>query len=288
VLVLIQRLLYGVINNNVQDVERRHTLRVWTRLIVGALAIATVVAIWLPRGGTVVQVLALLTAGLALTLSRPITSVLAWLVISVRVPFRVGDRIEVNGVRGDVVDIGLLHMHLLELGNWIDADQTTGRIVHIPNSVIFDFPLFNATESFDLIWNELEFVVTHDSDWERAREIILAEAQPIYESLEQRAIEASERISRRYAYQKGITTPYVFVKLLRDGIRLSLRYLADPRGRRVTSHQIFSGVLRAFRDEPNIHLAPQGYRIYLSDSEQNGGDTASIGLETRKAPHRAG
>lgn len=269
-LVLLQRGLYRLINNNVPEVERRHALRVWTRIIAGALAIAVVLAIWLPNGRTVVQVLALLAAGLALTLSRPISSILAWMVIMVRAPFRVGDRIEINGVRGDVVDIGLLHIHVLELGNWIDADQTTGRIVHIPNTFIFDYPLFNATESFDLVWNELEFVVTHDSNWERAQEIILAQAQPIYDALADRAIAGAERMTQRYAYQKGISTPYVYVKVLRDGIRLSLRYLADPRGRRGTSHQIMTGVLRAFRDEPDIQFAPPGYRIFLADPGLDG------------------
>ncbi|MGH2541191.1 MAG: mechanosensitive ion channel family protein, partial [Ardenticatenaceae bacterium] len=250
-----QQLANRLINSNVPNVERRHQLRVWARTLALVFVVFTLIAFWLPSGQTLLQVLALLAAALALTLSRPISSLLAWLVIVIRSPIRIGDRIEAGDVRGDVVDIGLLHIHLLEIGNWVDADQSTGRIAHVPNTVIFDRPIFNYTEGFDLIWNELEFVLTHDSNWERARDLLIEIVSPLHAKIEPLTVAAADAMARRYAYQRGITTPYVYVRLLRDGIKLSLRYLTEPRRRRGSAHDITVAFLTAVRAEADIELA---------------------------------
>lgn len=262
---LLQQAVYYLINRNIDKIERRHQLRVWTRNLALLLVLSILVSLWLPSGQMILQAMALLAAALAVTLGRPISSVLAWLVIVIDHPFGIGDRIEAGDVKGDVIDIGLLHIHLLEVGNWVDADQTTGRIIHLPNRTIFEGPVFNSTAEFDLIWNELEFVLTHDSDWERGRELILAQAQPIYERIEEHAMEAADRMTQRYAYQRGITTPYVYVKLLRDGIKLSLRYLCETRRRRGTTHDITVGFLSAIRSEPTIKLAAPTVSILLPE-----------------------
>lgn len=269
VLGMLNYLVTLLINRQVDNVDRRHQLRVYSRTLVMVLGIVLLVGLWFPNARTVLSVVALLAAALTVTLSRPITNVLAWLVIVTRSPIRVGDRIEVNGVKGDVIDIGMLHTHLLELANWVDADQSTGRIVHVPNTFIFDGPVFNATDEFELIWNELDFYVTPPSDWEMAREILLELALPFYDSIEQHAMEAAERMARRYAYQRGISTPFVYVKLLRDGIKLSLRYLCEPRRRRGTAHDITVGFLTRIREHPTIQLAAPGYRITTERETQD-------------------
>jgi small-conductance mechanosensitive channel len=263
---LLNYLFTLLINRQVDNVDRRHQLRVYSRTFMTVLGVALLMGLWFPNARTVLSVVALLAAALTVTLSRPITNVLAWLVIVTRAPVRVGDRIEVNGVKGDVIDIGMLHTHLLELANWVDADQSTGRIVHVPNTYVFDGPIFNATDQFELIWNELDFFVTLESDWETGRTLLLELALPFYDSIEQHAMEAAERMARRYAYQRGISTPFVYVKLLRDGIKLSLRYLCEPRRRRGTAHDITVAFLTRIRDYPAIQLAAPGYRITAVDS----------------------
>lgn len=268
VLFIVNHLVILLINQQVHNIERRHQLRVYSRTIATVLVLVLLVGIWVPNARTVLAIVALFAAALTVTLSRPITNVLAWLVIVTRAPVRVGDRIEVNGVLGDVVDIGLLHTHMLELGNWVDADQGTGRIVHVPNSYIFDGPVFNSSDQFDLIWNELDFYLTPESDWQQAHDFLLELAQPVYDSLESHVQKASQRMARRYAYQPGISTPFVYVKLLRDGIKLSLRYLCEPRRRRGTAHDISIGFLRQIRAYPAIQLAAPAYRI-MTEQEAN-------------------
>ena len=112
-------------------------------------------------------------AGIALALQDVILSVAGWFLIIVRRPFQVGDRIELGGVKGDVIDIRLLQTSLLEIGNWVDADQSTGRIVHCPHSLVFKEPLFNYTKGFEFIWNEIKIPLTFESNWKKGKEIIL-------------------------------------------------------------------------------------------------------------------
>jgi small-conductance mechanosensitive channel len=268
---LLQKVIKQVVNRQIAEVERRHQVRGWVRI--GGLVLATVflILLWFPNGQTVLQVLALLAAGLALTLSRPISNLLGWVVILSRAPFRVGDRIEVGAVAGDVIDIGPLFIHLLEIRGWVDADQSTGRVVHLPNSVVFDTPIINFTEGFSLIWDELTVVLTHDSDWERAQALLLELAAPLYEQVEPRAMATADQMGRRYAYQRGITTPFVYIKLLRDGIQLSLRYLSEVRRRRGHRHDLTSAFLHAIRREPTIRLAVPAYRILVDEATHQAG-----------------
>lgn len=261
IVLLVNYFVVLLINQQIDHVGRRHQLRVYSRTVTLIVILLGLVALWLPNGQIFLSVLALFAAALTVTLSRPITNVMAWLVIVTRAPIRVGDRVEIGEVHGDVVDIGILHTHLLELGNWVDAQQSTGRVVHIPNSFIFDGPVFNATDQFNLIWNEMDFYLTVESDWETARDILINLATPLHATIEQAALEAAERMTQRYAYKRGITTPFVYVKLLRDGLKLSLRYLCIPRRRRGTAHDITIGFLSAIRENPRIVLAAPSYRI---------------------------
>ena len=90
-----------------------------------------------------------------------------WLFIVGKRPFTVGDRIEVDGSAGDVIDVSLFQFTMLEIGNWVDADQSTGRIIHVPNRFAFNKSLANFTQSFGFIWNEANVLITFESDWER-------------------------------------------------------------------------------------------------------------------------
>ena len=87
--------------------------------------------------------LGLLSAGLAIALKDVVASMAGWIFILWRRPFQLGDRIQIGDRAGDVVDLRLFQFTLLEIGNWVDADQSTGRSIHVPNGAVFTEPLFN-------------------------------------------------------------------------------------------------------------------------------------------------
>ena len=95
-----------------------------------------------------------------------------WCFILIRQPFKVGDRIQIGKVAGDVIDIRFFNFQLNEIGNWVDADQSTGRIIHIPNGIVFTEPQANYTAGFQYIWNEIPVLVTFESDWKKAKQLL--------------------------------------------------------------------------------------------------------------------
>ena len=133
------------------------------------VALITLGFIWLEAFDDLTTYLGLVSAGLAIALSDLLKDIAGWLYILTRRPLRVGDRVEIDGTIGDVVDIRLVRFSLIEIGNWVDADQSTGRLIHVPNGLLFTKPIANYTEGFDYIWDEVPVLITFESDRGRGR-----------------------------------------------------------------------------------------------------------------------
>lgn len=103
----------------------------------GALVVAR---LWFVGLQSLSTFLGLLTAALAIALQDPIVNLAGWLFLIWRRPFRVGDRIQIGDIRGDVIDMRIFQFSLLEIGNWVNADQSTGRVIHVPNGKVFREP----------------------------------------------------------------------------------------------------------------------------------------------------
>jgi small-conductance mechanosensitive channel len=207
----------------------------------------------------------LLSAGIAIALQDLLKNVAGWLYILIRRPYRVDDRVEIDGVRGDVIDIRMFRTTLLEIGNWVDADQSTGRIVHVPNGKVLTTDVFNATEGFGYLWHELPVLITFESDWKlaeaRFREILVATGG---HTTEEAAIRI-RRAARSYKIRYTHLTPTVYLSVRDSGILLTGRLLVDTRRRRAVEQQVWRALLEAFDEEPTLELAYPTTRIYLSD-----------------------
>jgi small-conductance mechanosensitive channel len=210
--------------------------------------------------GGISAVIGLAGAGLAIALQDPIVCLVGWFLIIGKAGITVGDRVEINNVKGDVIDIGLLRTAVLEIGNWVSAEQSTGRVVFFPNSFIFKNHFFNYSTGNSLIWDEVQITVTYESDWKRAQQIIENVAEPICKEFVERAKASQAAVSRRFHINLGTLTPYVYVTIAEKGVELVLRYLTEIRHRRSSRDQICREVLGAFDSEPQIDLASPIHR----------------------------
>ena len=156
--------------------------------------------IWFSATGTndFAQYLGLVSAGIAIALQAPLVNLAGWFFILVRRPFEIGDRIEINGEIGDVVDTHFFQFTLLELKNWVGAEQSTGRIMHIPNRFIFDHPVANYNKGFPLIWNELPVEVTFESDWRKAKELLQTIANKYVGDMSKKSQKQIRKAAQRY------------------------------------------------------------------------------------------
>ena len=205
--------------------------------------------------GSISAVIGLAGAGLAIALQDPIVSLVGWFLIVGKYGISVGDRIEINGVKGDVVDVGMLRIAVTEVGNWLSGEQSTGRMVFFPNSFIFKGHFFNYSTANSFIWDEVHILVTYESQWKKARDIILKVAEEASREVVERARESQEKLARRFNVGLGNPESYAYVTIADSGVDLVLRYLSEIKQRRVMRDRICREILEAFEKETDIQLA---------------------------------
>jgi small-conductance mechanosensitive channel len=253
---LVRRIVLGFVYQRVKDPWGRYR---WRKGLTYALVTAGVIiiaGIWLTAGVTeLVSFLGILSAGLAIALKEPLSNFAGWAFIIWRRPFEVGDRVQIGPHAGDVIDLGLFQFTLNEIGAWVDADQSSGRIIHIPNGKIFTDPVANYNKGFRYIWNEVPVVVTFESDWRKAKQILGKIAVKHAEHLTAQAEQELLSASQQYLINYRKLTPIVYTKVVNDGVQLTIRYLIEPRKRRGTEHAIWEDILTEFAAAPDIDLA---------------------------------
>ncbi|WP_147822191.1 mechanosensitive ion channel family protein [Salidesulfovibrio onnuriiensis] len=205
-----------------------------------------VVRIWFDGFANFVTYLGLVAAALTIVCKELILNFVAMWVIAWRDLFSHGDRIQVGDYVGDVARKGPLFFTLVEVGNWVDADQSTGRTVRVPNSLVLTTPVANYSKGVGYIWNEISVVVNKDSDWERAQELLAVAVKDFYGEYGAPPSAEMHDDSEFVFYRK--TTPKVYVRVADGGVKLNLRYLCRPKRRRDSENHIWTRILRDFKD----------------------------------------
>ena len=156
----IRFIIVRIIAHYTEDAHSRYIWRKTTKYIAFVLSILLISRLWIKGIQDITTFLGLLSAGIAIALKDVFTNIAGWLFLIWVRPLVVGDRIQIGTHSGDVIDIGIFHITLMEIGNWIQSDQSTGRIIKIPNGMIFSETLANYSQGFQYIWNEIPVLVT--------------------------------------------------------------------------------------------------------------------------------
>jgi small-conductance mechanosensitive channel len=263
-LVLIRVVVLAVVRRRIEDTViwyRTRKLLTYATFILGAIVVAT---LWV-EGSGIPTYIGFLTAGLAIALSDVLKNLAGWLYIVIRRPFRLGERIEIKGHKGDVVDIRAFRFTLFEIGTErIDAEQPTGRLLHMPNGTLFTEPVANYTEGFRYLWHEIPVLITFESDWEAAEQILLEVIQHLTPDRSELAGVAEVRKAADL-YRIGITAldPAVFLSVKDSGVLLTARFVVGIGRARMTEQEIWKGFLRAIAARSDITLAYPTIRTHL-------------------------
>jgi small-conductance mechanosensitive channel len=190
-------------------------------------AIATLF-IWLEGFERVLTALTLVAAALTIVAKEVILNFLGSFVIFWRELFAIGDRVQVGDHSGDVIDKGILFFTLLETGRKDSTGHSTGRLVKIPNAQVLTLAVINATRGAGYVWNELCLTLSRESDWEKARQLLLdgSEEYRKRESIDLERVKQS--FERKKVFFKKLD-PIVYVSIATGGINLTLRYLCRSR-----------------------------------------------------------
>jgi small-conductance mechanosensitive channel len=187
--------------------------------------------------------LGFLGAGVVVALQDVIASFGGFIAIGFSNLYRVGDRIQVNETKGDVVDISMMRTTVLETGNWVSGDLYSGRIVRIPNSVVLKGLVFNDSQGFRFIWDEVKIRLTAGSDHEYARQILLRVATETVSNYLAEAQDSWKRIVENYRIQNRPLEPTVTLQTDGGSLEFSLSYLVDYTKRTTVKDRLFTKIV---------------------------------------------
>lgn len=271
ILSIIRFIVLKILFRTTDDIKDRYLWTNGTKYVAVSIGIISLSIIWIKQFENIATVVGLVSAGLTIALKDPIVNLAGWLFILIRKPFDVGDRIQVGTHSGDVIDIRIFQFTINEIGNWVDADQSTGRIVHIPNGTVFTASQVNYTQGFSHIWNEISVLVTFESNWQKAKDILLEVITEKGENLTDHAKRDLRKASRKYMIFYNKLDPIIYTSVKDSGVMLSIRYLCKPRRRRGTENEIWESILHKFKDTNDIDFAYPTQRIYLNPQEGKSG-----------------
>jgi small-conductance mechanosensitive channel len=223
--------------------ERRRlaTMRLLGRFAVQTVGILLILLVVLGSPGQLSTILAFAGAGLTVALKDFIVAFFGWFVLMGKNGIRVGDWVEINGISGEVVEIGLLRTVLLETGNWADSGHPTGRRVTFVNSFAIEGHYFNFSTTGQWLWDSLEVGVPSGKDPYALTESII---QLVTKESEENTREAElewRRSANAYGVKAFSATPAINVQPTSGGVNISIRYITR-------AHQRFEMRTKLYRE----------------------------------------
>lgn len=271
------RLVRRWIDREIDDVNRRHKVR--KAVGYGGVAVVLVVGVGMLIGRSVpvAAVLGILAAGAAVALQDTAKNAVGWLYLSSRSGLSPGARVEVEGVVGEVIDVGVMKTTILEVGNLVEGRQSSGRLASIPNAKFMNQVALYSPEFSPYAWHEASFLLTYESDLARGVELLEELGEELHAEVAREAREGFRRLERSFAFKRGPLTPIVYVQAMDSGIRLTLRYLTHIRQRRGSEDRLTRGVLAAVEEEPGLEIAYPTWRVYRRGEERGKGPATPPG-----------
>lgn len=225
------------------------------KIVLTTISIILVILLWGHRITGMVTVISFLSAGIAIAVKEIIFDFFAGIYINTKKPFELEDRIEINGIKGDVVNIRSLGFEVLEVGDRVQAEQSTGRIIHIPNSFVFIYPLKNYTKAFKYIWDEITVKIPLDANVENAKAVLynIIENNEILKTIPKKMEDAVADVTVEYRIYYNYLEPIIYTKIVDSHIELYIRYMVHPKKVRIVQDEVYLKILEEYHNG-NIEL----------------------------------
>jgi small-conductance mechanosensitive channel len=255
--------------------EPNARLHFWTRqgvsLVTSLVILLATVSIWFDNPARLALPAGLVTAGIAFALQKVITALAGYILVMRGKTYRVGDRIVLGGVRGDVIGLGFVQTTILEMGEpepargesppvWVQARQYTGRVVTVTNDKVFDTPVYNYSRVFPFIWEELRVPIPYRCDRVRAEQILLAAAREETREIKSMTAEEWAKLKREYFIELERDDPQVYLRITDNWLELTVRFVCEPHHVRALKDRMCRRILAAF-DEARIDVASSTYDV---------------------------
>lgn len=245
VIAVLVRVVRAAAARQIEDTDTRYRVRKATSLAGYVAAILAALVILSSELGNLGIILGAFGVGVGFALREVVVSVAGWLAISFGGIYKPGDRVEVAGIMGDVIDVGVLRTTLMECGGWVKGDLYNGRIVRVANSNVLKEPVYTYSGDFPFLWDEITVPIKYGTDHEKARAILDRVATEVVGDYASRARASWSHLVRRYRIEDARVDHFVTLVANDNWIELTLRYVVDYRARRITRDALFTKILAA-------------------------------------------
>jgi small-conductance mechanosensitive channel len=256
------RIAQRSINRFVTDSTTRYRGRKFVAFLGYMIGIAVLATVFSSKLGGLTVAFGVAGAGVAFALQEVIASAAGWVVVSIGRYYSIGDRVQLGGIKGDVIDIGILRTTLMEVGQWVNADLYNGRIVRVANSFVFKEPVFNYSSDFPFLWDEITLPVRYGSNWEYTRAVLTQVVDEICKDYASQSAEAWKQAVNRYRLEEAKIEPMITLAATDNWIEFTIRYIVDYRKRRVVRDLLFTRILEEVdKSKQRIRLASATFEV---------------------------
>lgn len=251
VISLLKKLLEKYYMTFETDATKRYEHNNRGQIILNIISVIALFIIWEGHFNSFITVISFISAGATIALREIIFNFFAGIFIRVKKPFVVEDRIEVDDIKGDVVSINSLNFEVLEIGNRINGEQSSGIIVSFPNSFVLTNHVKNYVKEFKYIWNELTIRIPIDSDFESIKEVIykIMKSNEILKKVPKKMENQIGSISLNYRIYFNNLEPIIYTKIVDNHIELYARYLVNPKKARYVEDKLWNQIIMAYKDK---------------------------------------
>lgn len=259
-------LIKRIVPRYIAETSARYRTRKFISFFSYFLIIITILIVYSNQLSGLSIFLGIAGAGIAFALQEIIASIAGFIVIHSANFYKVGDRVLLGGIKGDVIDIGILRTSIMEIGAWVDGDLYNGRMVRVANSFVLKEPVYNYSGDFPFLWDEIIIPIKTSGDFQWAKDEfykILSNIQGDY------AIGAKEhwiKMTEKLMIEKAAVEPMVQMKFDENWISLSLRYVVDYKARRGTKDKIYTAILNLINNSNGrVEIATTAMEININN-----------------------
>lgn len=258
----LSRVSQRTIGRYVTDANARYRARKFVTFLGYVVGAVVLVTIFSDRLGGLTVALGVAGAGIAFALQEVIASVAGWVAISFGNFYSPGDRVQLGGIKGDVIDVGMLRTTLMELGQWVGSDLYNGRIVRVANSFVFKEPVFNYSADFPFLWDEITVPVRYGSDWKLAREMLERVVDEICRDYALQSRDAWKDAVKKYMLEDARVEPMITLVANDNWLEFTARYIVDYRKRRWVKDRLFTRILEEVdKSKDRVRLASTTFEL---------------------------
>ncbi len=243
VIVVLVRAAQRALVGRIEDTDTRYRVRKAVGFSGYVFAFLFLAALFSDKLGGLTVAFGVAGAGIAFALQEVIASIAGWLALTFSNFYHPGDRVQLGGIKGDVIDVGVLRTTLMEVGEWVDGDLYNGRIVRVANSFVFKAPVFNYSGDFPFLWDEIRVPIRFGSDRAEARAIIQQVADRVVGEYAKTSAIAWKGMVKKYRIEDASVTPMLTLVATDNWLQYTLRYVVDYRRRRGVKDALFNGIM---------------------------------------------